>query len=115
MIKKKLENDIQNEIFDFLLKENYFFWRSNNVPVFGKNNGGKYMYRKLPKHTPKGLPDICVVHNGEFIAVEVKRDGCHLTEDQALFGEKVMCANAWYYCVHSVDELKEKYPFNKSA
>lgn len=111
-MNKKLENEIQNEIFDFLLKGNFFFWRSNNIPVFGKNHGGKYMYRSLPKHTPRGLPDICVLHKGEYIAIEVKREGCKLSENQQAFAIKVINAGCKYICVHSVEELKKEKPFD---
>lgn len=103
--KEKLENVIQNEIFSYLIEHNYFFWRSNNIPVFGKNNGGKYMYRSLPKHTPRGLPDIIVIHEGKFIAIEVKRVGAKLSDTQADFGLKVVKNKAYYIVARSVEEL----------
>lgn len=71
--KKPLEKEILNSICNYLGENKFFFWRANNIPVYGKNNAGKYMYRSLPKHTPKGIPDIIVVLRGIIIGIEVKR------------------------------------------
>lgn len=105
--KKKLEKDIQNEIFEYLQSKKFLFWRSNNIPVYGKNNGGKYMYRSLPKYTPRGLPDIMVVVNGHFIAIEVKREGAKLRPSQAEFGMRVQAHYGTYVVAYSVDDVKK--------
>lgn len=105
--KGRLEKDIQNEICEFLQAGNFLFWRSNNVPVFAKNNAGKYMYRSLPKYTPRGLPDIIVVVEGKFIAIEVKREGAKLRPEQAEFGARVIREGGSYIVAHSIDDLKQ--------
>jgi len=103
--KKILEKDIQKDILLYLDTKGYFFWRSNNIPVFAKNNGGKYMYRSLPKYTPRGLPDIIVITQGKFVAIEVKRDGAQLSEYQASYGLSVVQNGGEYVVVHSVEEV----------
>ena len=102
--KDKLENVIQNEIFDFLLEHNYYFWRQNNMPVFQKS-GGSYRYRALPKHTPRGIPDIFILHMGKFIGVEVKTKYRKLTEQQAYFGLMCIKNGGYYLIARSVEDL----------
>lgn len=104
-----LESVIQREICDYLFERGYFFWRSNNVPVFAVSNDGVRRFRSLPKYTPKGLPDILLVNeNGMLIGIEVKRPGEKLKPDQAKFALDLIKTNARYHCVHSLDELKER-------
>jgi len=107
MPTKQLENDILNEIGAWLQQQGYMFWRSNNVPVFGRNNGGEMRFRSLPRYTPKGLPDFMVIIDGYFLGLEVKRPKALVRPDQIIFGEKLKAHNAFYFIVHSLDEAKE--------
>lgn len=105
----KSESVIVREICDYLFEAGYFFWRSNNVPVFG---------RALPKFTPKGLPDIMMVHNGVFVGFEVKRPADEskrekngrtiragtMSVEQMDFGEKLRRAGGEYNVVRSKEE-----------
>lgn len=100
----KLEKDIQREICDWLFINHFFFWRSNNIPVFGRSNDGVKRFRALPKYTPKGLPDIMCIVNGKFIGIEVKRF-TKLSPDQVAFSYKVFAHGGNYYVVHSLDEF----------
>jgi hypothetical protein len=59
----------------------------------------------LPKFTPRGLPDITIIHKGKFIAVEVKREGAKLRTEQAEFGVNVVKNGGEYYVVHSLHEM----------
>jgi len=110
-VNKALESVIQRDICDWLEQGGYFFWRSNNVPVFAMSNDGVRRFRSLPKHTPRGLPDIIVIQAGKFIALEVKRPGAKLRPEQADFGLRAIKAGGSYHVVHSVDELKELKEF----
>ncbi len=100
-----LEKDIQKAICEWLHIKGYFFWRSNNIPVFGKNNAGNKAFRSLPKYTPRGLPDLIVIHKGKFIALEVKRPKAKLRPEQAEFGAKCVLEGGYYKEVHSLDEV----------
>lgn len=100
-----LEKVVQRSICDYLQAKGYFFWRSNNIPVFGRNNAGMKTFRSMPKHTPKGLPDIIMIHRGEFIGLEVKREGAKLRPDQQKIGCQIVDNGGYYYVVHNLVEL----------
>lgn len=104
-MKKKLEKDIQREICDWLFSQGFFFWRSNNMPVFDSK---RMKYRALPKYTPRGLPDIMIIEKGKFIGLEVKvPDYWKYTDDQIAIKEKII-ENGGYYClVTSLEETKK--------
>lgn len=102
----KLEKEILKEISLWLHSKGYFFWRANNVPVFAQNHAGKYVYRTLPKFTPRGIPDVIILHNGIFIGLEVKRPLCKLRPEQEEFGEKVTEHGGCYCVVHSLEEVQ---------
>ncbi len=107
--KKVLEKDIQREICDWLHESGYFFWRSNNIPVFGRSNDGVSRFRALPKYTPKGLPDIICIHKGKFIGIEVKRPKVFtIRPEQVEMGEKIIKNGGYYFTVFSANEAKEK-------
>lgn len=102
------ESDIQREICDYLFSCNYFFWRSNNIPVFG---------RALPKYAARGLPDICILWRGVFIGLEVKRPASEMREangrtvragtlskDQDAFGAKILFNDGQYHVVRSLSD-----------
>jgi hypothetical protein len=106
MEKKTLEKDIQRDVCEWLDRMGFYFWRSNNIPVFGKNNGGKMTFRALPKYTPRGLPDIMVILHGKFIGVEIKQPSTKLSEHQVAFQSFIEKAGARYYVVRSVEDIK---------
>jgi len=105
-MKKKLEKDIQKEICDWLFAEGYFFWRSNNIPVFQRDKYGP-RFRSLPKYTPRGLPDIQILQDGRYIGLEVKVPGYwKFTDDQQIMKEKIIANGGAYHIVTSLDEAK---------
>ncbi len=111
-MKKKGEKEsvAQRAICEYLRvgkdEGRYFFWRSNNVPVFAMNNGGRRTFRALPKDTPKGLPDIIVIMNGDFYALEVKREGAYMTDHQKTIAQKILTHGGFYHVVRSVEDVK---------
>lgn len=104
-----LEKEIQNEILDWLSKRStngkLLFWRCNNVPVFSRSNDGVKRFRSLPKHTPRGLPDIMIVYQKKFVALEVKRPGGKIRPEQKEFGDKVIENGGHYFIVTSLKEV----------
>lgn len=101
----KTESQIQAEMCKWLEARGFFFWRQNNIPVYG---------RALPKWTPKGLPDILVIYKEKFVALEVKRpEGIYkdrkrkptATPDQLHFKRRVEEAGGLYFFVTSIEEL----------
>ena len=113
--KKVLEKDIQRAICDWLHEQGYFFWRQNNVPIFGRSNDGVKRFRAMPKYTPKGLPDIIVLHAGKFIGFEVKRAGMPLRDEQAEMGRLITKNGGDYYVVTSWEEVRDLLTFKPIA
>lgn len=108
--KPKKEVDVMREICEWLAEMDLVFWRMNNIPALKMSAGGQRIFRSLPKYTPRGLPDICVVlPKGKFVAIEAKREGAKLKPQQAEWGSKLVTHTAGVYIVaHSLLELKEK-------
>jgi len=110
MIKKKapiLEKDILNDVCQWLSENAFFFWRSNNIPVFGRNNGGKMTFRSMPKHSLKGVPDIIIIREGMFIGIEVKGPKGKMRPDQFIFKARCEAQGGKYYTVYCLDDLKK--------
>lgn len=101
------EKDAQKALLDYLYRRmqqgKLMFWRNNNAPVFDIT---RKVYRKLPKYTLKGSPDIIVIMNGDFIGLEVKGSGIKLSEDQVKFQKLVReKGGGEYHRVTTIDDL----------
>lgn len=108
--KKILEKDIQRDICEYLDSKGVFFWRSNNIPVFGRSGDGIRRFRALPKFTPRGLPDVICLVKGKFIGLEVKRpDSPSKTgsEFQVQMGSRIISNGGIYAVVFSLDDVKK--------
>jgi hypothetical protein len=62
--------------------------------------------RSLPKWTPRGLPDINLIYNGQYIGIEVKSPSKGLTLHQIRLGKRIIQSGGVYIMCSSVDELK---------
>lgn len=102
---KSNEGHIQSVICEYLEAKRHCFFRLNNIPAFNKGESGRITMRKLPKYTPKGLPDIIVIKNGYFIALEVK-DKSPQSKDQKIFEARVKDALGRYHIVRSIDDVQ---------
>jgi hypothetical protein len=97
------ESQIQAAICDYLAARRHFFFRSNNIPVFDKSRGA---FRALPKHTPRGIADIIVVHVGRPYFLEVKRPSTYQQPEQKEFQKAAETAGALYAVVRSIDDVQ---------
>ena len=61
------ESQIQSAVCDYLAYRRLFFWRQNNAPAVNKRDGA-WSFRRMPKHSRRGVPDIIVVKDGGFRA-----------------------------------------------
>lgn len=108
MDKRPLEKNIQRYICDYLQKRELFFWRSNNIPVYGRSNDGVRRFRALPKYTPRGIPDITIIHKGMPIFLEVKRDDkAKLRPEQKIMCKKIRSNGGLYFVVWSVEQVEK--------
>lgn len=104
--KGKLESQILREICEYLTtREDLLFWRTNNTPIFGRNNAGEMTWRSMPKFTPKGIPDIIIINKGQFIGLEVKREGQNLSTAQILFSRRLEENGAYYFVARKVEDV----------
>jgi len=97
------DTEIQSAICEYLAYRRHFFFRSNNIPVFDKARGA---FRALPKHTPKGVADIIVVHVGRPYFLEVKLPGTYQSPEQKDFQKRAEAAGAFYSVVRSIDDVQ---------
>jgi len=100
------ESDIQASICDYLEIRRRFFFRVNNIPAFNKNVDGSIRMRRLPKHTPRGLPDIIVIVGGVFYGLEVKKEGGKQSPEQKIIQKDIEAHGGKYFVVKSIDDVK---------
>jgi hypothetical protein len=62
--------------------------------------------RRLPKHTPRGLADILVVHVRRSYFLEVKRPKTYQSPEQRDFQANAEKASAHYAVVRSIDDVR---------
>lgn len=104
-LPKSSEGEIQNTICEYLEMKRRFFFRLNNIPAFDRKDGGGFTMRRLPKFTPRGLPDIIVVAGGAFIALEVKSSIGKQSPDQKLIEAEIKKHGGKYYLVRSLEDV----------
>jgi hypothetical protein len=103
------ETDVQNSICEYLELRGRCFFRLNNIPAFNRGANGGITMRRLPKYTPKGLPDIVVVQGGMFVALEVKKEKpkTYQSKEQKEFQAWVEKHGGRYYVVRSIDDVQK--------
>lgn len=104
---KETEGGIQNSICEYLEMQRRCFFRVNNIPAFNRTEGGGFTMRRLPKFTPRGLPDIIVVAGGLFYALEVKTKIGRQSTEQKEFEALVKRHGGKYFVVRSIEDVQE--------
>jgi hypothetical protein len=64
------------------------------------------IFCELPKHTPRGVPNIIAVRDGRAIFLEVKTETGKLSEDQEEFRRRELEVGAQYEVVRSIDDVQ---------
>lgn len=100
------ESEIQSAICEYLAIRGRCFFRLNNIPAFSRGADGSVRMRRLPKHTPRGLPDIVVVVGGVFFGLEVKRPKTYQSPEQKEFERWVKSHGGKYAVVRSIDDVQ---------
>ena len=104
------ESEIQNQICEYLAWKKIFFWRNNSIPSVFYKKDGSMQFRRMPKWSMNGTPDLIAVIDGKFIGIEIKAQKGIQSIQQKDFEKKVNAAGGYYYLVRSLDELI-KCPF----
>jgi len=98
------ESDIQSSIIDYLFLRKHFFVRLNNIPPV-QTVGGKMVFRRMPKGSRAGLPDIIVLWNGFPVFLEVKTEKGKLSENQIEFKNDCEKQGIEYHVVKSLKDV----------
>jgi len=100
------ETEIQNSILQYLSRRtDVWCWRNNNTPTYDPI---RKCFRKMPKWTPKGVPDIVGIHHtGRAVFMEVKTKTGKISKDQAAFLEKAKALGAIAGVVRSVEDAAD--------
>lgn len=90
------ESEIQRTVFRHLNKRAFkgaVFWHVPNDQTSRRKSG----YRA-------GVSDVCVVHRGEFFALELKKDGGRPSEEQLEFVDDVQRAGGYSAVAEGLDQ-----------
>jgi hypothetical protein len=98
------ETEVQAAICDYLSLKGYLFSRTNNAPIY---DGTRGTFRKLPKYTRKGWPDICLINGGKFYGIEVKSQTGKLRPGQEQLGKEIVANGGAYIAARSIDDVQE--------
>lgn len=98
---KSNENKVLQSVGQYLTLKKHFFFRVNNIPIKQGDH-----FRAMPKFSMKGVPDLILIWNGQFIGLEVK-DKAPQSKDQKIFEGKCKEAGAEYYLIRNIEQLKE--------
>ena len=96
------EGEILAAICDYLELKRYFFYRNNNAPIF---DATKKIFRKMPKHTMRGIPDIVVIRDGKYVGLEVKSKTGKQSPFQKDFQQLLEENGGKYAIVTSIDDV----------
>jgi hypothetical protein len=99
------ETDIQSAILEYLALRRVFAIRINNIPATYIDKSGARQFRRLPKHTPRGIADIFAINYGKPIFLEIKSDTGKQSADQRQFEVDAIRAGAIYAVVRSIDDV----------
>ena len=98
------EKDIQDSICAYLSLKKLFFWRQNVNPIYNPKSGS---YRKMPKYSLTGVPDIILIKDGKFWGLEVKRPKGKQSPNQVEFEERCKKAGGEYHVVTSLEDINK--------
>ena len=104
-MKDRLESEIKKAILDYLNMQHMTFAFkifTSGIPD-AKRQGG---FRTNPS---RGVADILGCKNGRFFAMEVKRPGGMVTDNQVSFLRSVNISGGYECIVRSVEDAKEAW------
>ena len=96
------ENDVLQAVCEYLAYKQIFFWRVNQVPVW---NNDAQAFRRMPKWSRRGVPDIIAVINGRFIGIECKTKKGKQSDGQVQFQQDLEKAGGVYWVVRGIDSI----------
>jgi hypothetical protein len=79
---------------------------TGNIPAFNRNGDGSIQMRRLPKYTMKGLHDIIIIKQGQFVGLEMKRPRTYQSPEQKGFERELMDVGGQYAAARSIDDVQ---------
>lgn len=98
-----LEKFVLDAVCDYLSRRHYFFYRSNNAPIFDVR---KKVFHAMPKYAKKGVADITLIIDGRVWYLECKASNGKQSDDQKIFEKEAVEAGARYYVIKSIDDVR---------
>lgn len=99
------EAELQNQILEYLVDiKGLFFWRNNNTPVYDVT---RKTFRRMPKYSRHGIPDILGVYKGYFVGMEVKVTNGRPSSFQKEFIGRCKTAGGICGVVRSIEDAQE--------
>lgn len=96
------EADYQSAILEYLEYKHIFAWKNHSVGIFNKKSGG---YIPLGM---TGVSDILgILPDGRFLAIEVKKPGGRLTQNQIDFLAIINKNGGVAFMAITIDDVKE--------
>lgn len=99
-----MERDILNTIMQYLWYNKIMAWRNNTTGVYDPT---KKIFRKMPKYTRKGVPDIIGIYKGRFLGIEVKQPGKYPSKEQREFIAEAQENGGIAFVARSLEDVKE--------
>lgn len=101
---KLLEKDIQKLILDWLQRQKEtFVWRQNSGAMYTESKTGRHGFKTA---SVKGVSDIIGVWQGMPLAIEVKRPGEKLTDNQKEFLDNFARAGGIAICADTLEGVQ---------
>jgi hypothetical protein len=101
------ESAIVASICAYLEARGHFFYRHNQIAVPIFNEGGARAFRRFPKYSRRGVPDIILVKDGTYIGIECKTERGKISDDQTLFAQDLVDAGGKYFIVRSIEDVEK--------
>lgn len=100
------EKQIQNMIIEYLNLSGHYVWRNNSGMVKMQNKDGS---TRMWKAGVKGSSDIIgIAKNGRMIAIECKRPGKKMTQEQQWFLVEIKNRNGYAFVADSLEKVQQE-------
>lgn len=100
------EKQIQNNILSFLKIKGVLAWENQSVGIFDPIR--KVYRKKQGIHRKVGVSDILGIHDGKFLAIEVKALKGKPTPAQIIFLDEVNQHGGIAFIARSIDDVAKK-------
>ena len=98
------ENEVLQSICEYLWYNKILFWRNNNTPTYDVTNK---RFRRMPKWSRKGVPDIIGSYKNRLLAIEVKKIGSYPTKEQKELINEINASGGIAFVARSIDDVKK--------